>query len=254
MFKTDLRYIAEDLVEELREIPDGTEITSGQMLEKRGYDLKELGSEDLSDYHEDLLRAAKANHITLHPVNQDNRDEGLPWKLGFVVHNKKAQIKCPYCGSVDTARILYGKPALSDELQVKIDAGKIRLGGCRKNTVWTEDGSCIELDPKRCCNRCGKRFARPAYWQNRGQIASYIDMVESIEYEVGGFFEGHTGIRIRRDPKGALVQAYRYSPGYGVPDGPSAHHAPALAADGKQAVQRPVSSRMEKALCGPGRL
>ena len=42
MTKTELRYIAEDLVDELREMPDGTEITSWQLLKVGGYDPDEF--------------------------------------------------------------------------------------------------------------------------------------------------------------------------------------------------------------------
>lgn len=38
--------------------------------------------------------------------------------------------KCPKCGSKSIAKILYGLPAFNDELQKKIDEGKISIGGC----------------------------------------------------------------------------------------------------------------------------
>ena len=47
--KSDLRHIAEFLVEELREMPDGTEITSGQLLKVGGYDPQEFEFSDLMD-------------------------------------------------------------------------------------------------------------------------------------------------------------------------------------------------------------
>ena len=39
-------------------------------------------------------------------------------------------IKCPKCGSRKVAKILYGLPALDDELVAKIDAGEVVLAGC----------------------------------------------------------------------------------------------------------------------------
>ena len=54
--KSNLRHIAEYLVEELREMPDGTEITSGQLLKVGGYDPQEFEFSDLMDYHQYLFR------------------------------------------------------------------------------------------------------------------------------------------------------------------------------------------------------
>lgn len=99
MTKTEIRYIAEDLVDELREMQDGTEITSWQLLKAGGYDPQELDFSELMDYHQYLLRIARANHITLDMSKHEGKVEGLPYNLDFVVRNKKAQIKCPYCGS-----------------------------------------------------------------------------------------------------------------------------------------------------------
>ena len=38
--------------------------------------------------------------------------------------------KCPECGSVQIAEILYGEPAYSEELMLEIKTGRIILGGC----------------------------------------------------------------------------------------------------------------------------
>lgn len=42
----------------------------------------------------------------------------------------KKPTKCPNYGSKSIAKILYGLPAYSEELQKKIYEGKIILGGC----------------------------------------------------------------------------------------------------------------------------
>lgn len=210
MTKTEIRHLAEGLVDELRELPDGTEITSVQLLTRNGYDQREMDDGDLFDYHDALFRVAKANHIVLDMSKHDNKIEGLPWNLDFVVHNKKAQIKCPYCGSMDTARILYGMPAFSEELQEKMNSGKIHLGGCCINGVRTDDGDMILLNAKRYCNHCEKEFAKPAYWQNKDVVVYYPDMVEAITFEVGGFFQGRTVVSIKKNPKGALVHVDQF--------------------------------------------
>ena len=219
MTKTELRHIADDMIEELRELPDGYEITSGGLLKRYGYDPADMESSDLFEFHDALFRVAKANHITLDMSKHENKVEGLPWNLDFSVRNKKAQIKCPYCGSTDTARILYGMPAFSDEIKEKLDCGKIHLGGCCVMGSETEDGEMIQTDPRRYCNHCRKEFAKPAYWQDKDKIAYYPDMVEALESEVGGYFEGTTRTTIRKNPKGALVHVDYYN---GIPDIPPA--------------------------------
>ncbi len=55
---------------------------------------------------------------------------------------------CPRCNSVNTCRIMYGMPAYTPELEQKLEAGKVHLGGC-----------IIELDsPNRHCNDCELDF------------------------------------------------------------------------------------------------
>ena len=39
-------------------------------------------------------------------------------------------VECPKCGSGNVAKILYGKPIWSDELEEKLASGEIELGGC----------------------------------------------------------------------------------------------------------------------------
>jgi hypothetical protein len=52
--------------------------------------------------------------------------------------------KCPECGSLRIARILYGYPAWSAELEADMKAGRIAIGGC-----------CITGDdPKWKCMEC----------------------------------------------------------------------------------------------------
>ena len=207
MNKTELRHIAESLIEELREMPDGTEITSGYLLRHYAGISEELEFNEMFDYHESLFRAAKANHITLDMSKHDNKVEGLPWNLDFAVRNKKAQIKCPYCGSKNTARIIYGMPAFSDELQEKLDSGKIRLGGCCISGVPDEDGGMISLDPGRWCNDCHKKFAGPPYLvsKDRSSAEAYSDIVTGIRFSIFGYLSGAMDIELKKRPDGALV-------------------------------------------------
>ena len=117
--KSDIREIAEYLVEDLRECEDGTVTTTGRLARASGYD--DMETFDLFDLHDALFKAARANHITLDMSEHKDKVEGLPFNLTFVVRNKKAQIKCPRCGSQNTARYIYGYPAFSEEMQKMLD-------------------------------------------------------------------------------------------------------------------------------------
>ena len=59
-------------------------------------------------------------------------------------------IKCPKCESEKVAKVLYGLPAFSEELEAEIAAGDIVLHGC-----------CIEIGVPMHpyeCQECGLRF------------------------------------------------------------------------------------------------
>lgn len=97
-------------------------------------------------------------------------------------------VKCPRCGSKNIAEILYGMPAYYDEIQAKIDAGKLRLGGC-----------CVSgADPKFYCNDCKKEFATPPVVINKDGFEDLRDMVTAIHFSDGGFFGGYQDIRFEK--------------------------------------------------------
>jgi len=62
-----------------------------------------------------------------------------------------SRIRCPNCGSSNIAKIIWGLPDFTEELQKRIDAGEVVLGGCIPGRGDYE------------CNVCGTRFqtARP---------------------------------------------------------------------------------------------
>ncbi len=221
MTKAELRHIAEGLVEELREMPDGAEITSAQLLRLGGYDPQEFSFSELMDYHQSLFRAAAASHITLDMSKHEGKIEGLAYNLSFAVHNKKAQVKCPYCGSRNTARILSGMQVFSEELRAKLDSGRVFLGGCDILSIEDENGEWIQLNPRRYCNDCRKEFARPPYLvkQDWKSAEAYCDIVKGIRFSYGGFFQGHTEIKLNRNEEGAIVSVSQFPfEAFPVPD------------------------------------
>ena len=191
--------------------------TTGRLARDYGYD--DMETFDLFDLHDALFRAAKANKITLDMSEHEGKVEGLPFNLTFVVKNKKAQIKCPRCGSTDTARFIYGYPAFSEEMQKKLDEGKWVLGGCCISSVDV-NGVPVQTMPARHCNKCKKDFASaPILITPKKDLAEdYRDIVTSIKFSVGGFFEGNTEVTILKNDEGAVVKVMQFPYGIEAPD------------------------------------
>ena len=58
--------------------------------------------------------------------------------------------KCPECGKAPIASILYGMPAFDEDLEQKMNEGRIALGGC-----------CVsDDDPAWECTNCGLKIFR----------------------------------------------------------------------------------------------
>ena len=192
--------IVETLIEELREMQNGTEATIVQLVSKCGYDARQLERDDqmLTIYSESVKAARKA-HITLDWSAYKDMVVGLPYNIPFVVKNARAQIKCPRCGSINTARILYGMPAMDEELERKINAGKIYIGGC-----------CITgFDEKYYCNACKKKFGAVAQIKNDEEIEFLADAVAGFTFSRTEYLQPFqpTQVTITKTAMGAHVKA-----------------------------------------------
>ncbi|HAE15778.1 MAG TPA: hypothetical protein DCG51_04435 [Erysipelotrichaceae bacterium] len=191
---SEIRNLAEYLIEDLRECEDGTVTSTYELAKKSGY-------EDLDFFELDnaLRRSAKENKIILDMSEHDGQAEGLPYNLTFTVHNQKAQIKCPRCGSTNTARYIYGYPLNNAEMQKKLDEGKWALGGC---CIYSAEvnGQIIDIMPSRYCNDCHKDFgASPVLLTPKKDLAEdYRDIVKAIELSIGGYLYGYTDITISK--------------------------------------------------------
>ena len=150
--KEEIKPIVEDLVEELRECPDGTRITTALLLKQAGHE-EDFDPIDLIEIHNELLEVVKANNIVLDMSEHDGKVEGFPFNLDYVVHNKDAQYKCPYCGSTDSAKYIYGFVGFDGLVRRKVEEGKWILGGCEIS--GSEDFR------KRHCKACNKDFYIP---------------------------------------------------------------------------------------------
>ena len=141
----------------------------------------------------------------------------LPYNLDFIVRNKRAQIKCPYCGSKDTARILYGMPDFSDELKEKMDSGKVVLGGCRIFEAEINGQRFFNM-PSMHCNSCRKEFGTPPLLINRDKAEDLREIVESIEFCYGAYLSGETTVTIKKNEKGARVSVSEFPYGTEPPN------------------------------------
>ena len=208
--KEDIHYIAEELTEELRECEDGIVISTWELAKQAGYD--DLEFNDLFALHDALVRTTKRNKIRLDMSEHDGKEEGLPYNLPFTVRNKKAQIRCPRCGSTNTARYIYGYPLFNEKLQKKLDEGKWVLGGCLIN-IAEVNGKQVNLMPARQCNHCHKDFGMPPVLFNRknGTGEDYRDIVQSIRLSVHEYRGGHIEITVTSNENGAIVSAYNDS-------------------------------------------
>lgn len=73
------------MIAKLKTLPNGTEITTWQLLKLCGFTSDE---DDLFGIHAALFDAAKKERITLDMSKHDNKVEGLPFNLDFkVMHN-----------------------------------------------------------------------------------------------------------------------------------------------------------------------
>ncbi len=119
----------------------------------------------------------------------------------------KTRVKCPFCGGKNTARIQYGYPLFSEELQQQLDEGSVMLGGCVINTVVV-NGEHIQTDPGRYCNDCKKKFAKSPLIisKDRSNAEDYRNIVKSVRFRIGGFLVGTHEVKISKEEIGALVE------------------------------------------------
>ena len=85
-----IKPIVKNLVKELRECPEGTRISTAELLRRAGRE-EDIDSIDLIAIHNELVEAAKVDNIILDMSEHDCRVEGLSYNLEYIVHNKNAK-------------------------------------------------------------------------------------------------------------------------------------------------------------------
>ncbi len=143
MTEKEVKKILTKCIAYLKTLPAGTKTSTYKILKDLGYDPEKL---DLMDFHRSFY--AEAREYDLVYVDPETRFSvmGLPYVIPFTVHNGTPV--CPYCGSKHVASILYGMPAMTEQLQRDLKAKKVVIGGC----IVTD------IDPWYHCNKCRKDF------------------------------------------------------------------------------------------------
>ena len=73
-----------EMIERIKQLPDGTATTTARLLLDLGYPVKEW-SEDMFKAHYELMEEAEKQGIDLDMSSHDGKFEGLPYNLDFVV-------------------------------------------------------------------------------------------------------------------------------------------------------------------------
>lgn len=147
--KRQMNEIIDRMVERIKELPAGAKTNTYQVFEQLYPDQMDSIDENVFfDMQEELFHALEKQKLYLDMSEHDGMAEGYPFYLDFTVYHKKAGKKCPKCGNHDTAKILYGLPCFSEELQSDLENHRIALGGC-----------CIKgNDPRYHCFSCDTDF------------------------------------------------------------------------------------------------
>ena len=88
------KQIVEDMMKILKELPEGTFITSYQLMTDAGYDVDTKTDDSiLSDIHFALFEEAEKEGVVLDMSKHDGKFEGLPYVLDFEVKHPKATTK-----------------------------------------------------------------------------------------------------------------------------------------------------------------
>ena len=131
MKQEELQSIVSELVEELRELPDQTELSTRQLMDRAGYMDEELSNEDLMDIDYALRQAARKAHITLDGSKHDGLVEGLPGDAASPRRKWMAKMCAPIqpAFAMPARRNSARLPFSTTRAQPRIIAGKLLPSG-----------------------------------------------------------------------------------------------------------------------------
>ena len=85
MEKTKRDEVVSVLIQTLQKAPDGYISTTARLLPAAGYDRKDFTGLDLLEIHFALFDAAEKAGLTLDMSSHDDKEEGMPYSLDFVL-------------------------------------------------------------------------------------------------------------------------------------------------------------------------
>lgn len=101
------------------------------------------------------------------------------------------RMKCPYCGSSNIAKIIWGMPDYTALLEMDKRKEKYIIGGC-----------CITgNDPAFKCLECYRGFGTPPVLKGAEEAEAVnqvllSEIITGVRFEVGGFFDGYDRVEI----------------------------------------------------------
>ena len=131
--------VVTDLLEDLRDMPDGSVTNIGELLADSFHASTAFSDGELAYLKKHLFSQAARNNIGITCLENG----------AFKVSNQAAKYVCPHCGGTNTSPILYGFPGFTPQMVKKLDSGRLWLGGCE---IWPGR-------PDRYCNDCEKEFS-----------------------------------------------------------------------------------------------
>lgn len=106
----------------------------------------------------DLYGYAKKEGLFLDCGFNNGEPVGLPQNISFSMYRKKPGARCPFCGSQDTAEILYGYPADFEAMSKEAEEHRLYIGGC------------MPMGPDRHCFHCEREFGHAMHPDNIASI------------------------------------------------------------------------------------
>ena len=79
--------LIERLFERLQTVEDGTSVTTTLLLQSEGYDMRRFDHDVLMDIDYELKTSANDYNLILDMSHHENKVEGLPFNLDFIVHH-----------------------------------------------------------------------------------------------------------------------------------------------------------------------
>lgn len=184
--KSRINRYTRGIIYDIKTCEDGDVVTTRQLIDYNYKGFVKLVEDDYVNIHNDLIKAVKKNKIKLVFFEDDIYKDMKPCDIPYIIHNKQAQTKCPFCGKRNVASLINGYVFVDERMQKKFDSGKLAIGaGCVCSTIAVDGAQCFYESSDRC-NECGREFGYPAILvsEDRKTGEFYKNIVTSIEFSL----------------------------------------------------------------------